>query len=107
MTISKNSDFTSYKDVEKKEIQEYFESILKNFIPIKKKILLLVPIQDYQLCQGDFYGSNEIYLLLCIRNDYYFYMHIDCMIKNNGYVILEKINGKPVNNYDLFFNILD
>ena len=42
MTISKNSYFNSYKDVEKKEIQDYFESILENFIPIKKKILLFV-----------------------------------------------------------------
>jgi len=42
MTISKKKVFNSYKDVEKKEIQEYFESILKNFIPTKKKILLFV-----------------------------------------------------------------
>ncbi len=42
MTISKKIVFNSYKDVEKKEIQDYFESILKNFVPIKKKILLFV-----------------------------------------------------------------
>ena len=42
MTITKKIIFNSYKDVEKKEIQNYFESILKNFIPIKKKILLFV-----------------------------------------------------------------
>jgi len=42
MTISKNGGFNSYKDVEKKEIQDYFESILRNFIPIQKKILLFV-----------------------------------------------------------------
>ena len=42
MTISKKIVFNSYKDVEKKEIHDYFESVLNHFQPIKKKILLFV-----------------------------------------------------------------
>ena len=42
MIISKKVFFNSYKDVNKKEIQDYYKSILKDFKPNKKKILLFV-----------------------------------------------------------------
>ncbi len=42
MTVSKKIFFNSYKDVNKKEVQDYYKSILNDFKPNKKKILLFV-----------------------------------------------------------------
>lgn len=42
MTITKKNFFNNYKDVLSREIQNYYNKILKNFKPRKKKILLFV-----------------------------------------------------------------
>jgi len=48
------------------------------------------------ICQGEFCGSDEQYMLICIGDNCDIYMHTDCAIKDEGYDILKEIKGNDV-----------
>jgi len=58
------------------------------------------------ICQGEFCGSGDPYLCLCVGNSEIF-IHTECAIKFDGFDVLEKIKGSVVDGHDLLFQLPD
>jgi hypothetical protein len=85
-----------FMDIFKPEILEIIQKYKKNY---SREEMERCPI-----CQGEFCGSDEPYLLLWVGSSQ-ICIHTDCAIKDDGFDVLEKIKGSVVDDYDLIFHL--
>ena len=88
-----------------RKFMEVFKPEILEIIQKYKKEYNREEMERCPICQGEFCGSDEQYLLLCIDDDRDIYMHTDCAIKFEGFDILKKIKGSDVYDFDLYFQL--
>ena len=86
-----------FMDVFKPEVVK----IIQNHI----KVYRGEEIERCPICQGEFCGSDEQYILLWIGDNYNIYIHSDCAIEFEGFDILKEIKGSDVYDSDLYFQL--